>query len=383
MRWLAAVALTTFALSPAISSERCEDFPKPVTSFGKYRTDGTQLGAQQHHDVAEQGVRYLRLHLQIADEAPDDWKVQITDTDGRPLQSFNRYVVQEKSFWTNRFALSDVRVSVSSKSGSEKSFVAIPDFVAMPSETAATYYSTKQKGVHDWKPLYPIRPDVHDYQRDHGQSVGMLVAAYNEGQVIGWTCSGFVIETNATTAFVTANHCGGPADIPSLIWHESVRSTMFVDFSWDGDGVSREYIVSGKPIVQDLRSDLAVLPIAPLTKDAPPPALELSTAEVSTPDARLPDELFVLHHPLGDQKQVSVCSPHDIIERNGIKTILHDCDVEGGSSGAPLLDKDGVVWGIHVDGYEKKPDGTCDGANKAVSSAELIRLLQGKPAAPR
>jgi len=353
-------------------AERCDPQPQPRTAFGRLVPYDHPIVAHGTFKISERDVRYLRLRIKVHDEAPDDWAIYITDQYGRPLQSFDQRSSTGRTFWTDRFKQTNINVSgTSASAGKELGLVSA--YVAMPASAEATYYSTKIKGKSDWLPLYPraglMEAYAPDYQRRFGSSIGMLIATYNAGSNIGWTCSGFALKYKGRDWFVTANHCGSPVNVPGLAWHDSIRVGMFIDFSWDNDDVSREYIVAGNAI-SDPKKDLAILPISPLQRDASPPSLKLGARAEP-----LPDKLFAIHHPASDKKVASTCSPHDLITREGVQLILHDCDMEAGSSGAPLMDGDGVVWGIHVAGHEKNAAGVCDSVNKAVSVIELKALI--------
>ena len=71
--------------------------------------------------------------------------------------------------------------------------------------------------------------------------------------------------------------------------------------------------------------------------------------------------------------------PPTKLEESSITTdFAHQCDSEGGSSGAPLFDKDGNLVGLHHLGYAEVA-GHCDNMNKAISTKSLLDFLKNLP----
>jgi hypothetical protein len=54
----------------------------------------------------------------------------------------------------------------------------------------------------------------------------------------------------------------------------------------------------------------------------------------------------------------------------------HNCDTEGGSSGAPIFTEQGALVGIHHLGFDKLSDGTCDKKNKGVHIGGILDHLK-------
>jgi Trypsin-like peptidase domain len=368
--WLPFVLLAGFATAawPADAGERCEPMPEQATYFGVYYSESIRLAAGGTAQITSTGARYIRAHFQVQNDAPDDWALRVYDDKGRPLQSFDRSTASGGDFWTDRLPSASLSLKVESASNETKPILIVSEYVAMPQMSGVTYYSKKTDNP-DWKFLYSLS-EVPNYQRPAGLAVGMLFADYDVGTRVGWTCTGFVVATRPIILFATADHCGAPLSLPGLRWHPSILPRIFVDFSWDGDLVSREYVVAGKA-VSDAKADLAVLPLRPLGNDVPPQPLPLSAAST-----QVSSELYTIHHPASDRKMVSMCVPQGLIQREGLPIVLHDCDVESGSSGAPMLDGSGKVVAIHIEGHEKGPDGKCDKINKAAAAETLNNLLR-------
>src|SRR4029079_11383315 len=96
------------------------------------------------------------------------------------------------------------------------------------------------------------------------------------------------------------------------------------------------------------------------------------------------DLVYVVHHPTGKPKQISIECPVAEAEHagwkpgSGLTEFTHRCDTEAGSSGAPVLDAKGDIVGLHHLGFELDPV-TCkqkDRVNKAVRMDKILDYLR-------
>jgi hypothetical protein len=132
--------------------------------------------------------------------------------------------------------------------------------------------------------------------------------------------------------------------------------------------------------VRDQVNDLAIIELAPNKTEAPPNILTLRDASLNE------EPIAVIHHPASLAKQISQKCQGMTTAAASIGTVdltrdfAHRCDTEGGSSGAPVLDENGLVVGIHHLGFQKNASGTCDMFNKAVNVSHLIALLKSQQA---
>jgi hypothetical protein len=307
--------------------------------------------------------------------APSDWKMTIRDALDRPLQSISSAQLEpDRPFWTDRLPTNALSFFLEA-SGSSPT-IRLMEYVAMSSEAKRPYYSI-QGDREQWVDLFGTTVDT--FYRRKGDTIGMFIghSGTNLNGFKVWSCSGFVVANKPKILFVTNDHCGGPWNVADR-WSTGVCENAVIDFSWDGDPVSREY--SCKSVVRDPVNDLAVLELTSNRIEAPPNAAALR-------DIPLQEELIsIIHHPASLAKQISQSCQGVTTAAEAAGTVnltrdfAHRCDTEGGSSGAPVLDERGLVVGIHHMGFQKNAAGTCDMFNKAVKVSSLIALLKSQQA---
>jgi V8-like Glu-specific endopeptidase len=356
-----------------LGEDQCGSAQRLVTNFGDVVSDARTV-SEEHRQVvtASRSVQYIRL-LFRPNSNNSDWTLRIYDAFGRPLQAVAGSAVPgSHEFWSKRLSAPSLVLVMETESGASVEAV---EHIEMPQNGSGQYYSTKIPGAPDWKTLYG--GGAGPLQQRVGESVGMLFASVGT-RATGystWACSGVVVGTGNETLLLTAAHCGAPEEYKQISWSNTILSRMFVDLSWDGDQTSREYQVAGKAYV-DWKLDLALIPIRSADGDAGPPAAIIR----STRPRRL-EPLFMIHHPAAAEKQISEsCRVEELRENAHVLRFAHLCDSEGGSSGAPIFDQFGSVVGIHVDGFQKLPNGHCDRVNKAVSSTSIIDFMRGSAA---
>lgn len=281
--------------------------------------------------------------------------------------------------WTDRLAASAVTLHTTGPSPTVP-VVETLKYIAVPKDALRPYYS-KQEAVPAWHDLYCCNTPA--YKREIGESVGMFIA--QEGNAIDgvalWTCSGFVIANDPQVLFVTNHHCGDAVGDPGERWSNDVLcvNDVTVDFSWDGDTIGRQYKCE-KVEARSPEDDLVVLRLVAIRPEAPPPVLPIRSTRAS----EIP--VWTVHHPAAESKKISreECLAHTtsvfgVPTVNAHRDFAHRCDTEAGSSGAPMLDAEGAVVGIHHVGFETTGPLSCDKLNKAVHADRLLRLLAEKP----
>jgi hypothetical protein len=242
--------------------------------------------------------------------------------------------------------------------------------------TRAPFYSAKDPLNRQYKPLH--HPKTDGALLPFGEAVGFLFSSWSEERP--WSCSGVMV---AHDLFLSNWHCGGPEN-PKFaekgFWDTRILNDTLIDLSWDGDKVSAEYAVVGKiAAVRDL--DYALLRVRPLTHGLSPRVARLSVAPFSD---GLP--VHVIHHPEAAIKQITTRCWVQAAEYKGWKNgqlrteFTHDCDTEGGSSGAPVFNHSGEVIGLQHLGYDRLP-GSClpdpdDMVNKAVRMTAILDDLR-------
>lgn len=181
-------------------------------------------------------------------------------------------------------------------------------------------------------------------------------------------------------------HCGprfngSGAEIPEAFWKQSVCDRTIIDLSWDTDGKSREFVcTSVLAKSQDL--DYALLRIRAIEPSASIPPIGINVANTAT-------NLSMVHHPAAMDKKLSTnCRVRDRALPSWMgkvagATFTHDCDSEGGSSGAPMFDNTGNLIALHHLGYEiDTATGKCDDKNKAIWISYILADIKNQLDAP-
>lgn len=369
--WVLAILLaTTQSLSAYVP---CQDEPRMATEFGVHVT----LGENLQPSIApvelplESDIRWIRVLLKSV-VAPSFWKLTIRDGQDRPLQTISSNQLDvDRPWWTDRLPTNALYFFLEATDASTT--VRLMEYTAMSSEAKKPYYSI-QSDTPQWIDLFKSN-DVDAFHRRKGDGVGMFVthSGTNLNGFKVWSCTGFVVANKPRVLFVTNDHCGGPWDSTDR-WAAGICENALVDFSWDGDPVSREY--SCKQVRRDPANDLAVLELVSSRNEAPPNALALRGSALNA------EPISIIHHPASLSKQIShKCNGMTgTAEAAGTidpsRDFAHSCDTEGGSSGAPVLDDHGLVVGVHHLGFQKNLAGACDRLNKAIHARHLIALLQ-------
>lgn len=319
------------------------------------------------------GVRYARILFKQLPDVEADWTITMRDGDGRPLQTITSdHVVNDQPFWSRRLYADSIEVvnETNSDSATVKSLL-----LQVVLDSPTPFYSVKGSDP-DWSDLYDPQDDaggiVETFWKREGESVGMFVTTVgnNLDGFSMWTCSGVLIADTPDLLFLTNDHCGGRNE-PR--WTASTCSgSGFVDFSWDGDTVSRQHDCS-EVIARSPLLDVAILRLTRSDSDAAPKPLPFAS-KVKPNEA-----LFLIHHPVADSKKLSRgCVPvtNDFAGTLNLESdIGHQCDTDAGSSGAPVLNKVGELVAIHHTGHEKSASGTCDRLNKAVRVENILQFL--------
>ena len=270
-------------------------------------------------------------------------------------------------------------------SGEQSTILAVDRLISIPDTVPLkrpAYYSLKDFGRPDWKELYAESGLAETYPERviSGDSIGFLMLSSDE-PLAAWTCTGFML---TDTLFLTNWHCGAPEEDPrrapeGKFWTEDVIQNAILDLSWDSGSVSREFQVLR--VEQPNRElDFAVLRVKPLGKQAP-----IATSALANWAPETGDHVYIIHHPLAMKKQysaacrVGVGTPHlfaNWVDSTRATDFTHDCDTEGGSSGAPVFAKTGEIIGLHHLAYEFDP-ASCKvvSENKAVSMSEILKVL--------
>jgi hypothetical protein len=279
-------------------------------------------------------LRWIRLGFTEKNPDHQPWNLVIRDWHYRVLDVVGSSIDPGDRVWTGRLGWPKLK---SELSGEEKDTTQIYlDFVATSDPTTKLVLDTAVVMLQEAKhPFYSRQdpkasPRWSDLWDASGIGDAVALTAMSQDRR-SWSCTGFAV---AQDRLITAWHCGAPPSVAEKNWPD-VCASMVLDFSWDGDAISREYTCT-REVDEWPDKDLVLLEIRPLHR------LDILRSVVvasQTPHKGQPVRL--VHHPLGLEKKIS--SRECFIENAptwlgpGSGMFGHRCDSEGGSSGGHLL----------------------------------------------
>lgn len=390
--WLIAFAIVSSAIAMGAAPLRAQDcYSKrpPLTEFGKRYNLDIRLSALQPQKSIPMGspnarIRFVRFLIKPKEKSKPGWKLVMRDQHYRPIQvlSADNFPDHAEAIWTDRLPVPFAHASLVMDAGLESFYVDILSGDAMPEKAVDPLYSTKGDNP-DWRDLYEESlSDISEDLRVQGEAVGMLTsfAGSSIEGISTWCCSGALISVKPRILFLTNFHCGErPGRQNSEFWTEQICRNTVVDFSWDGDPVGMEF--SCKRVVKrDSGLDSAVLELVPLSRNR----ISANPIAIRTAPPAFGENLHIIHHPQCIRKKISQgCQVGERFanweEPSRMTDFTHTCDTAGGSSGAPVIDKEGRLVGLHHLPYQFRDDGTCDRKNKAVGADLLKDLLADLP----
>lgn len=350
---------------PIRADEACEvEGEKSKTYLGEVLSIGSAIQHRNPQPFSpvnpSSQTRYLRALLKVNNESAQGWHLSIYDDNARLAQTFTErsFTSPTKTMWTRqilgRKISPDLALLPGANKDSDDPKISVETMLIMPHRAEQSYYSRQIPGVTQWGPI----EDTSEFKKRLGDNVGFVQASFLRDQ---WVCSGVAL---TGSLFLTSWHCGGTetANIPLLdYWgNRTVCPNTIIDLSWDADDESREYVCVDRAAGSS-SLDYAVLRLSAVdTKDVP------RASRVSFSMQLKNSHILIIHHPLGDKKQISTSDCSVISDGHGGSDFTHGCDTEAGSSGAPVYDLSGTLIGIHHRGHKRLRDGSCDRLNKAI-----------------
>lgn len=328
--------------------------------------------------------RYYMLRIAARSAPPGDWLLTIRDGDYRQLATLGAadFAKSNGGLWTGRLEASSILLHLHIGAGDPDVKLVVEKALFMPEKVANPRYSW-QGDKPTYTSLYDSAGTRDEIGKDRplGDRVGFMIGMgpASTGEDANWCCSGVML---TGSLFLTNWHCGAaPRLPPGAFWHADRCAATLIDTSWDEDRVSREFSCS-KVEASSEDFDYAILRVTPIAGSdafrAPP--LLIASSPVRTGTA-----LRIVHHGECKRKLIS----RGCKVANGIypgwraaastesrTDFAHDCDSEGGSSGAPVFDGRNALVGLHHLGFEA-PAGECDKRNKAVHIGTILEHLKG------
>ena len=344
----AAGLLLVAAASASVGAE-------PRTELGRRFPVSLELSAARPsrdlpHCAPGDTARYMRARLRVLAGSPGRWYLTVRDASGRAVEVLTAGSFSgDGTHWTMRIPGCRLRFELQLAGvPPPPARIEVIEYLAMPERARNPYYSIQTAGHPRYQDLYAV-PD--DAVRILGDAVGMVMPSHRQ---VSWCCSGVAVGENLV---LTNWHCGGPEGLAhALVWSDEICADTLVDFSWDGDGVSREFRCA-RVLALDEDLDFALLEVEPLTGQGP--ARPVVVRETPPVDG---ERLRLVHHPECTTKQITLnCDVARALwpswtRRTPGVDLAHRCDTEEGSSGGAVLDAAGRLVALHHRGFARTTD---------------------------
>lgn len=372
---IAALALGGLVGAPDQPPPKCEDKAKIVTELGRREQVPATFaplggGVEAYPSPPEQNVRYVRVRFTVEDVPDCNWFFTVRDSLHRPIQVFSIGDFKDVTTrWTHRVEGAQALFDMVPCEGNRAPTVKFVEYVWMPAVADNPYYSLQSKA-----PAYRDITAADTALRRHGDTVGFLVSSFDRSS---WVCSGVMLTPDL---LLTNWHCGAPPrSQDSAFWSTDIVRDTLIDMSFDGDTRSRELMVTAVAVPPNKNLDFVVLRTTAIDALGP-----LRPVRISTTDPVANEEIRIVHHPAGKVKQISW---NCVVRQASYKgwqdaatasEFTHVCDTEGGSSGAPVLNKQGELVGLHHLGFEFDTQKCVqvDKENKAVKISAILKAVE-------
>jgi V8-like Glu-specific endopeptidase len=308
-------------------------------------------------------VKALRLHFEFNAETLNEkgqagtWHVVVTRPAGGNSWTFDsRSDLEAGDFWSPEMKGDVVEVQVFSD-------ITNSALKLTSSETIEYLDPAQERSIVGEDDSIDITQTTNASYRTWARSVAKLTFITDDDEEPAW-CTGFLI---AADLFITNEHC--PRS-------RKERRLSIVEFDFDSDTAPTKIFKLKAELVRNEDLDFAIYR---LNK----PVTDRAFLKLKDDDQNLPGEkpLLVIQHPAGLPKKLA--SLHCRVKVSATVEIDpptdfgHECDTQGGSSGSPVQDIEGMVVGLHHYGFlsTAKPD---EQINQAVKMGGILKSIKKK-----
>jgi V8-like Glu-specific endopeptidase len=408
IRSVASAAIVLMAtLAPAHAQQSaCTSPPRETrsTQFGVQKSASINIvagGGERGYNGNDAGLgvhlkaSYYRLRIiPVAGADAANWSLTIRDQDQRVQQILGPADfagVGQHGVWTRFLKARSVVFDLHAPPDVAVSLTLV-EVIVLPEGSGEIRYSWKGPTA-DYKELYSYTGADKDSVRRSGDRVAFLVGwdvteVAGTSRSVNWCCSGVLLTKDL---MLTNWHCGGQTSArPNEMWRDSAIDgrtcdQVLINLAWDDGSASRDAGCDKVELISK-ELDYAIVRLKPVAGGTP----FLTTTRpvrIATSRPALGTQLRIVHHAECKPKFVSFSCAVSEAERSawdgsGRQTeFAHNCDTEGGSSGAPIFTLGGQLVGLHHMGYEPipgDPGNRCDQKNKAIHIDAILADIKDR-----
>jgi len=305
-------------------------------------------------EMEETGAEFIKIHFSTIDLKDNEF-LTIKDKNNRQITGYSSSSTGQGSFWSLSVPGEIIKVEIIGDSGVPEISI---DLYLAPKDTATI------KTVCDKDEREDIICYTGTDKYETGRAIGRLIFEDPPSSGQWYACTGFLISPEGH--FLTNEHC---------INSQDVADTAEVIFDYEknecNSGIT-SYSISTLEV--DYLTGNSSLDFS-LLKLYDNPAPECGYLEISTRYPLVDEPIYIIQHPGGGPKQISVLNsivvdPKQSGDTSTSDYFLHSADTSGGSSGSPVLDEWNKVIGLHR-------AGGCDliNGNIAVKMSEITPFI--------